>query len=329
MPPITEAQLFEAFGLDPEKGAQGAQEQEPAEPVTGDDGSTGAQEQEVAEPAEVAAGADGEEAEDEAEAPEEPEAGSSEPAEPEKKPLTPEQRRANAARRRQAEQQQAVDAAVNAERQRNATQLEEVFRLAGLKNTVTGEPIKTMEEFRSWHSQFQTSQMEQQLKKGQLTPEMLNQVVESNPVVQQAKQVLEQAQQAERTRLEAEDRRRIEAEIAQIGRLNPKIKTFGDILQMDTAPAFREYIGKGYSAIDAYRLANMDAIAEDRGRQAAQAELQRMRGKDHLKATGNGRGSGDVSVPPSQMRMFRALNPGKTDAEITKYYNKHIKNQGG
>ena len=40
MPPITEAQLFEAFGLDP-KGSEGAQEQTPAESVTDDPGDVG------------------------------------------------------------------------------------------------------------------------------------------------------------------------------------------------------------------------------------------------------------------------------------------------
>lgn len=333
MPPITEAQLFEAFGLDP-KGAKGANEQELAEPVTEDGADAGAQDQEFADPeesidAQDTGTEDPAEPAAEADDPEEPEDSGADQTGTDKKQLTPEERHANAARRRQAEQQAAVEAALNEERQKTAAQLEEIFAKAGLKNTVTGEPIKTMEEFRNWHSQFQTAQMQQQLKDGKLTPEMINQVVESNPVVQQAKQVIEQAQQAQQNQQAEADRARIDAEMAEIRKLNPAIKTFADILQMDTSPKFREYIGLGYRAIDAYKLANMDSISQDLGRQAAQAELGKLRGKNHLKATGNSRGGGDVSVPPSQMRMFRALNPGKSDAEIIKYYNKHIKNQGG
>lgn len=319
MPPITEAQLFEAFGLDP-KGSEGAQEQTPAESVAEDTGDTGVQEQELAEPAEDIT-------EEEPMTDPEPETG----REPEtgKKPLTPEERRANAARRRQEEQQAAVDAAVRAEQARMNAQLEDVFRKAGLKNTVTGEPIRTMEEFQNWYSQFQTTQMEQELKKGKLTPEMIGQIVEQNPVVQQAKQVMEQARQSQLQQQETADRQRVETELAQIRKLNPDIREFGDILKMETAPQFREYIGRGYRAIDAYRLANMEAIGQAQARQAAQAAVSNLRGKEHLKAAGNGRGSGDVSVPPGQMRMFRALNPGKSDAEIIKYYNNHLKSKGG
>lgn len=318
--PMTEEQLFKAFGLDPEQGAAGANDQELAETGAEDDGGAGGNDQEVAEPEEEITGNDGN-------GPEEPEEGT-EPRE-EKQTLTPEQRRANAARRRQAEQQQAIDAAVEAERRRNEAQIADVFARAGLKNTVTGQPIKTMEEFLAWQNQYQAAQLEQQMRDGKLTPEMINTIVESNPVVQQAKQVLEKTHAAQASRAEAADKARIDAEIAEIRKLNPEIQGFGDILKMETAPKFREYIGLGYRAIDAYRLANMESIGQDIGRRAAQAEGQRLRGKDHLKAAGSSRGSGDVSVPPGQMRMFRALNPGKSDAEITKFYNQHIKKQGG
>lgn len=333
MPPITEAKLFEAFGLDP-NGANGAQEQNvaaaAAEETTGE--STGAQEQNVA-----ASAQDEPEQEPAPETeptvdtddPEEPDDGGSEGAEPQKKTLTPEERRANAARRRQQEQQAAVDAAVRAEQEKNAAQLADIFKKAGLKNTITGETITTMEQFNSWYSQFQSAQVEQALKKGQLTPEIMDQLIRQNPVVQQAQQVIEQVQSAQAAQKSAAEDSRVKAELAEIAKLNPEIKEFGDILKMETAPEFRKYIGFGYRAIDAYKLANFDQISESTGRRAAVSAMNNMRGKEHLRATGNSRGGGDVSVPPSQMRMFRALNPGKSDAEITKYYNKHIKNQGG
>lgn len=328
---ITEAKLFEAFGLQPTADA-GAQVRETAEPGaelnTGTE--TGAQEQVVAEPAEDPVQEPDPQTEPAAEAedPEEPEeSGSGDPA-PSKKTLTPEERKANAARRRQAEQQAAIDAAVNAEKEKNAAQMADIFKKAGLKNTVTGEPITTLEQFNSWHSQFQAAQMEQALKKGQLTPEMMNQMISQNPVVQQAQQVIEQVQNQQAQQRQAAEDQRVMAEIAEINKLNPEIKEFGDILKMDTAPKFREYIGMGYRALDAYRLANFDSISESTARKATAAALNNMRGKDHLKATGNSRGGGDVSVPPSQMRLFRQMNPGKSDAEIIKFYNQYIKNGG-
>ena len=321
MPPITEEKLFEAFGLDP-KGSKGAQVQEPAEPeaaeISQEEPETGAQEQMVAESAQE------EPAQDPME-PEEPE----QPEVPETKPLSTEERRANAARRRQQEQQQLIDAAVAAERQKNENQIKDILLRSGLTDSATGEPITTIEQFNDWHKRFQTAQVQHALKKGQLTPEIMDQLIQQNPVVQQAQQVMQELEGAKAQQKAEADQARVDAEIAQISKLNPDIKKFEDILKMDTAPKFREYIGLGYRAIDAYKLANMDRISEDRGRKAALATMNNLRGKDHLKAAAGGRGGGDVAVPPSQMRMFRALNPGKSDAEIIRYYNNHIKNQGG
>ena len=319
---ITEEKLFEAFGLDP-KGSKGEQVQEVAEPennpVTAqEEPESGAQAQELAAPAQ-------EEPAQAPMAPEDPE----QPEEPEKKPLSTEERRANAARRRQLEQQQAVDAAVAAERQKNETMIKDILQRAGLKDSTTGEPITTLDQFNDWHKRFQTAQVQQALKKGQLTPEIMDQLIQQNPVVQQAQQVMQELEGAKAQQQAEADRARVEAEIAQIGKLNPDIQKFEDILKMDTAPKFREYIGLGYRAIDAYKLANMESISEERGRKAALATMNNLRGKDHLKAAAGGRGGGDVAVPPSQMRMFRALNPGKSDAEIVRYYNNHIKKQGG
>lgn len=319
-PEITEASLMAAFGLaDP---GQGAQEQEPADPAaegTPAEPQTGEQEQEPADPAEDPA-----EPEDEAEDP--ADEGSEPQADSGKKPLTQAERRANAARRRQQEQQAAIDkavtAAVQAEQQKNEQTMNQFFRDANLKNTITGKPITNMAEFRQWQEAFAQKKAEQAMKSGKMTPEVLNDMISRHPVVQQAQTVIDQhAKEAQRQR-EAADKARLDAELAQIRELNPAVTTVGDILKLPCADSFRANIKNGMSLYNAYRLADFDRLVASKAEAAKQQALNNARGKDHLSPVGS-RGPGAESVPPEQMKIFRLMMPDKTDAQIQAYYNKH------
>lgn len=321
MPPITEEQLYEAFGLTPPQ-EQGESEQEPAAPAAEENpGETaeGERAQEIAAPA--------------AEEPQQPEetrdADGGEREDPGKSPMSEQQRRANAARRRQQEQQAAIQAAVQAERDRQAAVLNEVFGKAGLKNTFTGEAITNLDQFQAWNQQFADQKLQQELKAGKLTVESLQQVVSQHPAVQQAQQLIEQQQAQQRAQQEAADRARIEGELAQIAQLDPTVKSVADILQMPTAAAFRGYVAKGHSFLDAFKLANMESIAAARAEKARQETLNNARGKDHLKAPGNARGGGAAAVPPDQMALFRQMMPGASEAQIQKYYNSYLSRKGG
>ena len=157
---------------------------------------------------------------------------------------------------------------------------------------------------------------------------MLDQLISAHPAVQQAQQIQVQAQEQQAQQRAEAERVRIEGQLAKIAELNPAIKGLGDILAMDTASAFRENVAKGMDFYDAYRLANMDALAQDKARRAVQASQNNARGKEHLRATGNARGSGAASVPHDQMKLYRMMNPNMTDAQIQAHYNKYLK-QGG
>ena len=329
---ITEAKLYEAFGLTPAE--QGEQVQETADPAA--DAETGssvpdAQEQPTERFEEQEAGAEtGEEDETDADSddPEEEDEKADDVTGKDKQPLTTKQRRENAARRRAQEQQAAVDAAVQAEQQKSKQMVEQVLALAGLKHPVTGEPITTVEEFQKWGKETADARMQKDLKAGKLTREMLDQLISAHPAVQQAEQIrVQAAQQQAQQRAEAEQRR-IADQIAKIGELNPAVKGLGDILAMETAPAFRQNVAKGMDFYDAYLLANMDAMADSKARRAVQAAQDKSRGKEHLRATGNARGSGAASVPHDQMKLYRMMNPGMTDAQIQAHYNQYLKRGG-
>ncbi|MGM9626952.1 MAG: hypothetical protein ACI3V4_02510 [Faecousia sp.] len=336
MPEITEARLYEAFGLKaPEKDpGQGEQVQEPAAPASETapaDTGEGAQAQEPAEPAPDDAAVI---SDNEPDSTGEPEDLGTE----RKQPLTLEQRRENAARRRQQEQQAAIDQAVSnaltAEREKQAGQMKEFFAKAGMKNTFTGQPITTLEEFDSWKREFDIQQLNKSLKDGKLTAEQLNQVIASHPAVQQAQTMIRQNLQSQAQQQNAAEQERITAELAEIEKLSAQIggKTIGgvqDLLTMPKNQQFRGYVAKGYSFLDAYKLTHMEELSNAKAEAAKRQAINNDRGKDHLTAVGNPRGSGAASVPADQMRMFRAMNPNATDAQIQAFYNKYKSKQGG
>lgn len=331
---FAENDLYEAFGLE-----------QPAVPAGGTpdpyggkaaDGSAGGKDPEPAEPgaqqepgAEPAAGGD-HEPENSPEVSREPE-GEEPPPQAEEglggdQPQTAEQRREHAARRRRAETQAAIDAAVKQaleeERARSKGQMDAFFAKANMKNTVTGQPITTLEEFEAWRRDYETAQAQKELKAGKLTPETLQSVVEQTPAVKRLKELAEeQARAAERQR-QAAAQARVDAELQEIHKLDPSISTVEDLLAMPTAKTFYDLVRKGNSFLDAYRLANFEKLTAAKTDAARQQALNNARSKDHLTATGTPAGTGALPVPQEEMDIFRAFNPGATDAEIAAYYNK-------
>lgn len=341
MPDITEQQVYEALGLPGQDAGQGAQEQSSAEAASQTspqaDTGEGGKAQEAADPAQEDAESvtSGKETEPTADAgmPNDGESNTDTVADDDKSPLTPEQRRANAARRRQQEQQAAIDQAVStalqAEREKNAAEMKDFFAAAGIKNTFTGQVIGSMEEFNEWKEKFDSEQLQKSLKAGRLTPELLDQVISAHPTVRQAAAVVQAGEAAKQQAQQAADKARIDAEIAEISKLDPTIQKVEDLLTMPTAKEFYAAVKRGNSFLDAFKLANHDRLLAASAEAARQQALNNTRSKDHLSATGNTRGAGMASVPPDQLAMFRTFMPNASDAEIQAYWNNYQKSKGG
>lgn len=328
MAEFTEQQVYEALGL-------GAQAQEPAEPAAQTSEPEGAQAQEPAAPAEgVQQPAEGTQTEPPAvaDAPDDPEDDAAAGAKEGKQSLTPEQRRENAAKRRQQEQQaqqaainQAVQAAVRQEQDKHEGILKEFFAKAGLKNTITGEPITNMEQFNAWNQQFNDAKLQRDLKAGKLTPEGLATAIGNHPIVKQAQQLVTQDAAAKQAHREAAAKAKIEGEIAEIHKMDESIGSLEDLMQAPYWPELYAMTKRGYSIKDAHFLLNHDRLEKAKIDAAKQQTMNNTRGKDHMTATAAPRGAGSISVPAADLAMFRQFNPGATDAEIQAYYNKYKK----
>ena len=323
---ITEEKLYAAFGLDPNKGEkdpepaeQGAEQNEPEEENdqtmettepenesgdadTGDDGTDDADD--------TGDGDDGQEGTE----------GSGE--------QTVEERRANAAKRRQAEQQASIDAAVKKaleERDKeHRKEMETFFQQAGLVNPFTKEAITDMEGFNAWRKEQDNRRLQNELQTGKLTRETLDQLIDEHPAVQAAREAQQRESQAAEQASQAEMEREVERQLSEIRKKDPSIKTVADLMNRPYSKEFYAAVQRGNNFLDAFYLATRDQEQAVTAEAARQSAMNNMNGKKHLRATGIG-GKAGATVTAEERKMFKLFNPEASDADIQKYQNKYAK----
>lgn len=295
--------VWGALGLEApadEQAPEGGQAQEIADPA-----DTGEQVQEIADPADIDDGAEEEK---------QPEAA------PDKKPLTKEERAANAASRRQKEINDAVQAALDKERKETEAKLKKFFDQAQLKHGDT--VIDSLEKAEQWVEKDRAEKLKRNLQSGKLTPEDLQAALEQSPAFKAM-----QEKQAASERAEAEQSKQkfdmdVELQLAEIQKLNPEIKSLADIIKMPTRDKFVQLVQQyNMNYLDAYKLANHEAIVEQARNVAATGARVAASGKEHINKTTT-RGEGKIDVPKDEKDRYRMLDPSMTDADIEKHYRK-------
>ena len=319
---LTESQIYEGFGLEqPAQQVEQSQEQPAeAEPQAQEETQVENQAQHQDQPTHEEANQE-QPAEDGLQAQEEAHS-ESQLQQSTNGEMSLEQRRENAARRRREETQAAINQALNQERERNDQAMKEFFAGAGLKNTLTGAPITSMEEYQNWKKEFDQAKLQQDLQSGKLTADTLAKAIAQNPTIKQAEILVNkarmQAETAEREAMQA----KIDAEIGQIHQMDPSINSVEDLLAMPNADHFRQLVKRGNSFLDAYKLANYDQLTQRAAAAARQQAQNLARSKSHLTA-GSQQGAGAATVPTGEMELFRMFNPQASDSAIQEYYNKY------
>lgn len=313
--------VWALYGL--EKPDEGAEETEPAEPSEQPEGANESDFAELTDDVEDIEMDDDAEAEADAES-EEPE------TEPDPKPeMSKEERARQAAARRKREQDDAikaaVDAAVAAERATNDKKLRDLIAGMNLKDPNNGnKTIETVEEYTAFQQQQALKNAEAELKRGKLTPELLQQIVAMTPELQQTRQLLQQAEREKQAAEQQRAQQQVAADIAEISKLDPTITDLDSLLKSENGQKIYELTRKGNSLVDSYKLANLDKLTQ-RASAAARAQKQVSdQSRQHLKPT-QSRGQGSVEVPAAQAAMYRKLIPGITDAEIRRSYKEYLK----
>ena len=298
------------FGVGSSQGAEGQEVAEPAENQE-DPANAGAEGQEVAEPA----AADSQE-----QTVAETAAGDQDGLSQEQAGQSAEENARYAAARRKAEQER--DAAIEraradakAEAQRV---LDDAFRGSGLVNPYTKQPITSKAEFDAYKQAFEQDQRAKLLKRSGMNEAQFDAFIQSIPEVRRAK---EAETAANRARAEM----KVEAQMAEIRKLNPNIQTVRDLAGMETYPKLYEMVQRGYDLADAYRLANFTELSKREAGAARQSAINAVKSKNHLAPVAERSGTAEIVVPEETKQLYRQLNPGVTDDEIKRHYAKSHK----
>ena len=290
--------------------------------------TTGAEETEIAAPSEetgttTATAQGAEEQEAAAPAVEETEESEQPQAEaPEQEPKTDRDAQFAAARRK-AEAER--DAAIAQAKEDAQKQVDEFFKTSGLMNPYTGQPITTRAEYEAYRERFEADQKAKLMEKAGITQEEFQAFVQGLPDVRAARQAKAEAEAAARQAREQEAKARVDEQLRQIQAIDPTVKELGDLAKLDTYPKLYDMVKRGYSILDAYRLANYDTLTQRAAEASRKAAINSVQSKQHLKAT-ESRGGGAIPVPDSVLEEYRVLNPGATKEEIQKHYQSYMKN---
>lgn len=289
--------------------------------------TTGAEETEIAAPSEndttTAAAQGAEEQEAAAPAVEETEESEQPQTEaPEQEPKTDRDAQFAAARRK-AEAER--DAAIARAKEDAQKQVDEFFKSSGLVNPYTGQPITTRAEYEAYRERFEADQKAKLMEKAGITQEEFQAFVQGLPEVRAARQAKAEAEAAARQAREQEAKARVDEQLRQIQAIDPTVKELGDLAKLDTYPKLYDMVKRGYSILDAYRLANYDTLTQRAAEASRKAAINSVQSKQHLKAT-ESRGGGAIPVPDSVLEEYRVLNPGATKEEIQKHYQSYMKN---
>ena len=297
------------FDVEVPETTTGAEETEAAEPSENDTttaAAQGAEEQEAAAPA--------------VEGEEDPEQPQTEV--PEQEPKTDRDAQFAAARRK-AEAER--DAAIARAKEDAQKQVDEFFKNSGLMNPYTGQPITTRAEYEAYRERFEADQKAKLMEKAGITQEEFQAFVQGLPEVRAARQAKAEAEAAARQAREQEAKARVDEQLRQIQAIDPTVKELGDLAKLDTYPKLYDMVKRGYSILDAYRLANYDTLTQRAAEASRKAAINSVQSKQHLKAT-ESRGGGAIPIPDSVLEEYRVLNPGATKEEIQKHYQSYMKN---
>lgn len=187
-------------------------------------------------------------------------------------------------------------------------------RFGSFTNPTTGKPVQTMDDYFAALDAQQQARTEQQLREKGIDPEMLNQAVQQNPVVQQAQQILARQQQDAA-------QRELQEQLAEIGKIDPSIKSMADLVKIGEFAKFDAYVRSGMKMDDAYKAACFDRLTQQRADASKQAAINAAKGKQHLSPT-DGSAEVESEIPAGELSKWKAWFPEKSAAQLNALYKR-------
>ena len=234
-----------------------------------------------------------------------------------------------AAARRKAEQEKdlAVKEAIEKAKAEIRAQYDNTIASSGLLNPYTKSPVKSVDDFKDWQEAYakeQSAHLKEKLEEAGMDEEEIDQLISSHPAVREAQQLKMQLEQHEKEVREQRYRGIVEESLKQIQEYDPSIKSIKDLAESEHGAEIEEKIKQGYSISDAWKLANLDMIAQRKAKAAKLETAKSITSKEHLNKS-NQHGQNEVTVPPDVVEKYRVFNPKATIEQIQKHYAKDTK----
>lgn len=189
----------------------------------------------------------------------------------------------------------------------------------GQLDPYTNKPITSEADLQAYRQAYQREQEQltrNQMQQAGIDPDILDRMIENNPKVKRAEQLTAQFEAAE-------GERKMDEAIKEISHLDPSITDVAALANHPNAPVFNEYVNRGYSLVDAFRLANFDQLTGKRAAAAKQQAMNNVNGKSHLTTTAGNAGGDDIVIDPQEMQMMKHAFPNLTHAQLVAKFKKY------
>lgn len=196
----------------------------------------------------------------------------------------------------------------------------EFKRLFGnIQNPATGRNIETYADYLQAVEYQQRAAQNKLLEEKGINPALIEQMINNSPAMRQAQQILE-----ENSRSEAQ--RKLDADLKIVSQISPEIQSIADIENHPSYAVVLDFVQKGLSLPDAFKLANYDSLSSQRSEAAKQAAINQARSKNHMETT-NGVSTGSetlVPIPDSVLGQWKRSYPDLTMEQLTQKYNSSL-----
>lgn len=218
-----------------------------------------------------------------------------------------------------------AEAEANARFQRQQAEMDN--RVASMfgnyTHPTTGQPIRTMSEYLDAIEIQERNKVNQQMQEAGVDPSIIDRAVANSPLMRQAQFAIDQA-----SNINAQ--RALDADFAEIMRLDPSLNSVADIQALPNFPDMVAYCARtGASAVDAYKVMNFDRIMQAKTGAATQAAINSAKSKGHMANVGGiVNEDGSVDIPAAELQKWQDWYPEKSKKELKALYNKAMKLKG-
>lgn len=192
-------------------------------------------------------------------------------------------------------------------------------RFGHLKNPETGQPIRNERDYFAALDAQERLNTQEQLRSQGVDPSVLERIIQNNPTIRQAEQVLRQATIEKGNQM-------LEDQIKEISGFYPEVKSLEDISKMETFRTFDRYVRSGMNLVDAFKLANYDALVGRGAAASRQAAINSAKSTGHLIPVDGGANGpeGEVDIPKNELGLWQDIYPGLSYKELKAKYNRTL-----